>query len=74
MASSFIANDDIHFLKALVPDPSQLAKLDAGIKLTENVLLLFCFWVDHYCLGQIQRCIITFDIKVDEKNCPVPNL
>lgn len=35
MASSFIASDDIHSLKALKalnPDPSQLTKLDAGRK------------------------------------------
>lgn len=32
MASSFIASDDIHSLKALDPDPSQLTKWDAGMK------------------------------------------
>lgn len=46
MASSFIASDDIHFLKALDPDPSQLTKCDAGIKNNpENLILSICFFV-----------------------------
>lgn len=49
MASSFIASDDIHFLKALDPDPSQLTKCDAGIKKkswkSDLIYLFFCLFV-----------------------------
>lgn len=45
MASSFIASDDIHSLKALDPDPSQLTKWDAGAILLHRGDLQHLSWL-----------------------------